>query len=43
MECLPFLRINESAVYTGTVAGVDNPANVSGVGKANVKNVSGVE
>jgi len=39
----PFLRINESAVYTGTVAGVDNPANVSGVGKANVKNVSGVE
>ena len=39
----PFLRIGTTAGYTGTVNGVDEPANISGVLKATVKNVNGVE
>jgi len=39
----PFLRIGVSAGFTGTVLGIDEPANINGVSKATVKNVNGVE
>jgi len=46
-ETEPFLEIvytySEGGGYTGTACGVDNPANVCGVAKANLKNFCGVE
>jgi len=39
----PFLRINGASTYAGTAFGVDAPANVCGVAKANLKNFIGVE
>ena len=39
----PFLRINGAATYTGTACGLDNPANVCGVAKANLANFIDVE
>ena len=39
----PFLRISSSAAYTGTACGVNNPAGVCGVAKAQIKNFCGVE
>jgi len=39
----PFLRIGTSSGWTGTFCGIDEPANVNGILKANLKNVNGVE